>query len=497
SSHLTPSGLTSSRLPSSGKPDRLHTLIAASPKGLLELSTKALILATGSRERGAGSLMLAGSRPAGVYSAGSAQTLINLAGEMPGRRVVIQGSGDIGLIMARRCVLAGAEVVAVYARSAKPQGLQRNVVQCLKDYGIPFIGQQVVTRLEGDRRLEAVWISQVDALTKRVIDGTEQRIACDTLLLSVGLLPENEIALSAGVTLEKFGGGPIVDATCATDVPGIYSCGNALHIHDLADGASAEGEKAGRAAARWGQNVGRTAARWSWGVRGETSEGTTGEASGGRDGEASDALRLSQTPPPPGPEETGQGGSPAAHQREGDRDGSGSRLHRDIADAIPAAEPDDSTLHLICVRCPKGCDLTVRLNDDGSIKELTGNGCRLGIEYARAEIADPSRIVTLSLPVVGSREPISAKTAAPIPKSRIFEVVMAAQTAAATKTAVAEVVTTKAAATTRASLTKTRTAQTATSTGSAGFSPPIQIGDILVHDIAKTGVDLIATKSLP
>lgn len=229
--------------------DALRTVVAVNAAGEHFIGARAVVLATGSRERGAGALNLAGSRPAGVYSAGSAQDLMNLQGCLPGGRAVVLGSGDIGLIMARRMTLSGMEVEGVYELMDYPSGLKRNIVQCLEDFDIPLHLSSTVTRLEGASRLEAVWVSQVDPATRRPVPGTETRVACDTLLLSVGLLPENEVARGAGVALDPVTGGPVVDDRLSTSVPGVFSCGNALHVHDLADFAAQEGESAGASAA--------------------------------------------------------------------------------------------------------------------------------------------------------------------------------------------------------------------------------------------------------
>ena len=233
----------------------VHTIVAVNAAGEHFLRTKAVVLSTGSRERGLGALNIAGSRPSGVFSAGSAQNFINLQGCLPGTRAVILGSGDIGLIMARRLVSQGAHVLGVYELMPYPSGLRRNIVQCLDDYDISLHLSSTVTRLEGDNRLTAVYVSSVDPTTLQVIPRTEKRIACDTLLLSVGLLPENEVAKTAGVTLDIVTGGAQVDNFLSTDVAGIFACGNALHVHDLVDHASAEGEIAGAAAAAYAQGV--------------------------------------------------------------------------------------------------------------------------------------------------------------------------------------------------------------------------------------------------
>ena len=246
--------------PDDGAPLTVHAVDAP---GAHPIAARAVVLATGSRERGLGALNLAGSRPSGVFSAGSAQNFMNLQGCLPGRRAVILGSGDIGLIMARRLASQGAEVVGVHELMPHPSGLRRNVVQCLDDFGIPLHLSSTVTRLEGEGRLSAVYVSQVDPETIQVIPGTEQRIACDTLLLSVGLVPENEVAKSAGVGLDPVTGGARVDNRLATDVPGVFACGNALHVHDLVDHASQEGERAGAAAAAYARQAasGASAAR--------------------------------------------------------------------------------------------------------------------------------------------------------------------------------------------------------------------------------------------
>ena len=185
------------------------------------------MLATGSRERGVGALDVAGERPAGVYSAGSAQNLMNLQGCLPGKEAVILGSGDIGLIMARRLAFSGARVVGVFEINQEPSGLRRNIVQCLDDFGIPLYTGRTVTRIEGEGRLEAVEVSRVDPQTFKPIAGTQQRIACDTLLLSVGLVPENTMASAAGVQLDPVTGGPVVDDDFQTGVDGVFACGTA------------------------------------------------------------------------------------------------------------------------------------------------------------------------------------------------------------------------------------------------------------------------------
>lgn len=219
-------------------------------EGLFTIHAEAVILAMGCRERPRGALNIPGFRPAGVYSAGTAQRLVNIEGFLPGRQVVILGSGDIGLIMARRMTLEGAEVKAVAELMPYSGGLKRNIVQCLDDYGIPLLLSTTVTQIHGKNRVEGVTLSRVDE-RRKPIPGTEQFIPCDTLLLSVGLIPENELSEKAGVAISPVTGGPFVDESMETNKTGIFACGNVLHVHDLVDYVSQEAAGAGKAAAEY------------------------------------------------------------------------------------------------------------------------------------------------------------------------------------------------------------------------------------------------------
>jgi NADPH-dependent 2,4-dienoyl-CoA reductase/sulfur reductase-like enzyme len=225
-------------------------VFVASPEGLVCFNTKALILAMGCRERTRGQICIPGTRPAGVYTAGVAQNLINLKNVMVGKDVVILGSGDIGLIMARRLTLEGAKVHAVVEILPHTNGLPRNIQQCLIDYDIPLLLSHTITEIHGQNRVEAVTISPVDADLKP-IKGKEQRITCDTLLLSIGLIPENDLAKNFGVKLSPVTGGAIVDETLETSVQGVFACGNALHVHDVVDFVTLEAERAGKSAAEY------------------------------------------------------------------------------------------------------------------------------------------------------------------------------------------------------------------------------------------------------
>ena len=232
-------------------PEKVVT--AQSREGILKIQAKAVILAMGCRERSRGALNTPGTRPAGVFSAGTAQKFINCEGYMVGKKVVILGSGDIGLIMARRMTLEGAKVEAVCELLPYSGGLTRNIVQCLEDFDIPLYLSTTVCEVHGKGRLEGVTIAQVDE-RRNPIEETKRYIPCDTLLLSVGLIPENELTRAAGIPMDPITSGAIVDENCQTQMPGIFACGNVLQVHDLVDYVSDEAERAGKGAAAFVQN---------------------------------------------------------------------------------------------------------------------------------------------------------------------------------------------------------------------------------------------------
>lgn len=240
---------------------KLHTMVMdISPEkivtamnreeGMFEIEAKSVILAMGCRERPRGALNIPGYRPAGIYSAGTAQRLVNMEGFMPGREVVILGSGDIGLIMARRMTLEGAKVKVVAELMPYSGGLKRNIVQCLDDFGIPLKLSHTVVDIDGKERVKGITLAEVDQKGKP-IPGTEEYYSCDTLLLSVGLLPENELSKDAGVELSPVTNGPVVNESLETNIPGVFACGNVLHVHDLVDFVSEEAAAAGKNAARY------------------------------------------------------------------------------------------------------------------------------------------------------------------------------------------------------------------------------------------------------
>jgi len=221
--------------------DRKRTItISGRDKGIREIEAKSIVLALGCRERTRGAINIPGTRPAGIFTAGLVQKMVNIEGYPPGKEIVILGSGDIGLIMARRLKFEGYDVKGVYEIMPFSTGLKRNIVQCLEDYNIPLKLSHTVTRIYGDKRLEAVEISEVDRNLK-TIARRKKKILCDTLLLSVGLIPENELAGTAGIAIDTYSGGPIVDESMHTSVDGIFACGNSLYVNDLVDNVTEDG----------------------------------------------------------------------------------------------------------------------------------------------------------------------------------------------------------------------------------------------------------------
>lgn len=247
-------GTTVLSLSANNENNEANEITAINPEdGVFTVSAKAVILAMGCRERSRGALNIPGSRPAGIFSAGAAQKFVNIKGYLPGKKVVILGSGDIGLIMARRMTLEGAKVQAVCEIMPYSSGLTRNIVQCLDDFGIPLYLSHTITKIEGKDRVTGVEVSAVDK-DKKPIPGTEIRFDCDTVLFSVGLIPENELSKEAGIELSPRTKGAVVDQTRETSVSGIFACGNVLQVHDLVDFVSEEAEIAGQAAAEYSKN---------------------------------------------------------------------------------------------------------------------------------------------------------------------------------------------------------------------------------------------------
>ena len=233
-----------------GISENKEVTVVNSREGVITIKAKAIILAMGCRERTRGALNIPGARPAGIYTAGTAQRLVNMEGYLPGRSIVILGSGDIGLIMARRLTLEGAVVKLVCELMPYSSGLTRNIVQCLHDYDIPLALSHTVVGIHGTERLEGVTVAQVDKERKPIPD-TSRYIACDTLLLSVGLIPENELSRTAGIEIDRATGGPVVNESMETSLEGVFACGNVVHVHDLVDNVTQESMLAGRCAAQY------------------------------------------------------------------------------------------------------------------------------------------------------------------------------------------------------------------------------------------------------
>ena len=227
-----------------------RTIKAMNVNGVLNIAAKAIILAMGCREKTRGAIAIPGDRPAGVFTAGTAQRYINIEGYMVGKKVIVLGAGDIGMIMARRVVLEGGEVIAVLARGSHAKGLTRNIVQCLEHYNIPLLYNHNITKISGKERVERVTIAATDE-KKEVIPGTEKEYECDTVLLSVGLIPENELSRMAGVDIDRRTSGPFVNESMETSIPGIFACGNVVHVHDVVDFVTEESIRAGTNAARF------------------------------------------------------------------------------------------------------------------------------------------------------------------------------------------------------------------------------------------------------
>ncbi len=328
-------------------------------QGMFQIKANAIILAMGCRERSRGAMNIPGYRPAGIYSAGTAQRYVNIEGRMPGKEVVILGSGDIGLIMARRMTLQGAKVRLVAEIMPYSGGLKRNIVQCLDDFGIPLKLSHTVTEIHGKDRVEGVTVSRVDERLSPV-PGTEQFVKCDTLLLSCGLIPENELSLGAGALMDEVTQGPVVNERLETTVPGIFACGNVLHVHDLVDNVSKEAETAGAFAAEYI-------------LHGEKEWG--------------EAVR------PKIPAKT----------------------------KCTLPEDRDTGSQLICIGCPVGCLITAQRKEDGSLA-ISGNTCGKGEAYARSEMTAPVRTITSMIRVEGGTgRVVPVKTKSEIPKGKIAE----------------------------------------------------------------------------
>lgn len=345
--------------------------------GMQKIMTKAVILAMGCRERPRGALNIPGYRPAGIYSAGTAQKFVNMDGKLPGREVVILGSGDIGLIMARRMTLEGAKVKMVVEIMPYSGGLKRNIVQCLDDYGIPLLLSHTITKINGRDRVESVIVSEVDENLKPV-PGTETEVKCDTLLLSVGLVPENELSRNMGIEMSRATRGAVVSDDLETSCPGVFACGNVLHVHDLVDNVSKEAKKAGENAAEYIRSF-----------------------------------------------DKGDGGHKASLDPDSDLMKKFAKKNATRNTASPndlTTEPDGSVSRTVpCIVCPAGCMIKVTTKDNEVIS-VSGNNCDRGDAYARSEVTSPVRIFTSIVNVSGGcRSVVAVKTATAVPKDKVSE----------------------------------------------------------------------------
>ncbi|MDD5638269.1 MAG: FAD-dependent oxidoreductase, partial [Atribacterota bacterium] len=445
-----------------------------SDKGLLKIKAGAIILAMGCRERPRGAINIPGSRPAGILTAGTAQRFINVEGYFPGKNIVILGSGDIGMIMARRVILENARVEAVVEIMPYIGGLIRNEYQCLKDYGIPVYLRHTVTEIHGNERIEGVTISKLDEKFK-IVEGTEKYIDCDTLLLSVGLIPENELSKSAGVMLSSVTGGPIIDENMHTNIPGIFAAGNVVHVHDLVDYVTLGGERAGKSVAAYlsgklgdgnhriklekGSNIRYIVPEYISGVSDvslylrvmDPAEKVTLKI--GRDLFTKDMKMVK-------PSEMIKIDLP-------------SKIIKNIMDGrlridcvihktgnVDQIENGHNEKEIVCLVCPLACRGKVYVDENGEITRTINFKCKRGKEFAVRELKDPERILTGTVKTVDSLQPLLPfRSSKPISMNLIKK----------SMEELAEI----------------------------EIDHPLKIGDLIVKNILGSGTDIIATMDYP
>jgi CxxC motif-containing protein/thioredoxin reductase len=449
--------------------------------GIFEIHTRTIVLATGCRERTSKQVFIHGSRPSGIFTAGTAQHLVNLNGLLPCTKCVILGSGDVGLIMARRLTLEGAKVLGVYEIKPEPTGLPRNIAQCLNDYGIPLYLSHTVTRVFGDERLEAVEISKVDE-NMRVIPGTGQILECDGLITSVGLIPENEIAEQLGVEISPVTKGPVVDQDLMTNVPGIFACGNNLAIFDLVDYATETGRIAGKAAAEFAQ----TSKSYSNKVYDYVSLKLSDEflycvPQRLKTGYSKHPVRIYFRPTKTihdvqvtakvGNYIVGKKYFPVVRPQQIDTltfEASAAEVllgdvtlemrdlgHRRAENTKSEREAEG---RIICVVCPKGCEISYAHNETRE-PEVWGYGCDRGREFALKEIVEPSRMVFSTVITSFAYMPLlPVKTDRSVPLDKVFDVMNVIK--------------------------------------SLKVSRPVKRGEVLVGKIAGTSANLVATSDM-
>jgi CxxC motif-containing protein/NADPH-dependent 2,4-dienoyl-CoA reductase/sulfur reductase-like enzyme len=448
--------------------------------GYVAVSGKAVVLAMGCRERTRGAIGISGSRPSGVFTAGAAQLYMNIEGKTIGKRIVILGSGDIGLIMARRLTLEGAKVLGVFEVLPYSGGLTRNIVQCLEDYDIPLHLSHTIMEIRGDKRVEQVVISKVDD-NRNPVPGTEMVLDCDTVLLSVGLIPENELSFNAGVAMDPKTSGPVFYENMETSIPGLFACGNVAHVHDLVDFVSEEAMKAGKHAAlfvekgetedagtvnlRWGEGIGyvvpqkirpvniaanieiffRATAIYKESII-EIRCGDEVLASFKRQHLAPGEMERIILPADVFEKANGRDLTVCVNSTTKQ---AGSNVKFRTSDA-------EGRVELVCIVCPQGCRLKV---DPANNHEVSGQTCKRGEAYGRQEIASPTRVITSTVCISGAellRMPV--KTDAPIPKEKIFEAMKLLD--------------------------------------ELEVKGPVERGTVIVKDICGTGVNFVSTRSL-
>ncbi|GMO45170.1 MAG: hypothetical protein Ta2B_26180 [Termitinemataceae bacterium] len=430
-------------------------------RGYMKIKANAVVLAMGCRERTRGAIGIPGTRPSGVFTAGAAQLFMNIEGYTVGRRVIILGSGDIGLIMARRLTLEGAKVLGVYEVLPYSGGLTRNIVQCLEDYGIPLHLSHTITDIRGKIRVEQVVIQKVDE-HRLPIPGTEEVIDCDTVLLSVGLIPENELTRNAGIEINSRTNGPDVYENMETSIAGIFACGNVAHVHDLVDFVTAESIRAGMAAAKYGEENNQTSCNANIGD-GKTENVINVVNGAGVSYTVPQKVRIKNIDKAldiffrvTGIYEAGdnqlkievKNGDTviASFKREHLAPGEMEKVSipKTFIDNINDAEltvsvngvPEilsgeyvpfynkraDGIIELICVCCPKGCHLKVDAKNGFTVK---GHTCDKGLEYGKQEVSNPTRIITSTVKVkncpAATYKRIAVKTNGGIPKEKIFD----------------------------------------------------------------------------
>lgn len=329
--------------------------------GISTIKAKSIILAMGCREKTRGALGIPGTRPAGIFTAGCAQRLVNIDGYMPGKRVFILGSGDIGLIMARRLTLEGASVVAVCEKANCPGGLERNVLQCLTDFNIPLILSSSIIEIHGAKRVEAVSVAKFNS-DNTIVEDSIQKIECDTVLLSVGLIPENELSFDAGIEMNSLTQGPIADSNFQTSIPGVFACGNVLKVYDLVDNVSSDAIKAGEAAFKF----------------------ITLEYANVNLKKSFDTSKIEK--------------SLTSKIENSFKTNTTNSEKPEISDSIKFDTPiiNNEISEIICTICPVGCKIKAFKNDDGEFF-ISGNKCNRGHAYAMDEMTNPKRTLTTSI----------------------------------------------------------------------------------------------------